>query len=305
LIAALLQERDDCHFVVMTHDLELAAAPEHGDVQAVLLAGCTWAGETVTSWDAHLVDPERQLPEEARRAVLGGRRKVLFVEGEAASLDAGLYALLFPDHSLNPLGSCEQVIRSVTGLRSSAEHHWVEASGIVDADGRSDDEIVTLGAKGILVLRVHEVEHAYYCEPVLRAVAVKVGALHGRDPDELVLGAKKAGLKTLERSDVLPRLVGAVARQALQRLVLTHLPPTEDLVTAGEAISITASSPYPSRLAEAQAALTAEDWATILRVIPLRESAFRAAVSRALNFSSYGDYEAAVRVALLEDASEQ
>jgi ATPase subunit of ABC transporter with duplicated ATPase domains len=50
LIAAVLAERTDCHFIVLTHDLDLASAVG-GPRQLLLVTGCEWTGKSAAAWD--------------------------------------------------------------------------------------------------------------------------------------------------------------------------------------------------------------------------------------------------------------
>lgn len=120
------------------------------------------------------------MPESARTAILGGRRDLLFIEGEKSSLDERLYELVFPGWTLLPVGNCEQVIRAVAGLRVSSPHHWLTVSGIVDGDGRTEDEKKSLYQHGVLSLPVNEVENLLYSPVVIRAVATRQAKSMGK-----------------------------------------------------------------------------------------------------------------------------
>ena len=94
-----------------------------------MLRSCEWQGNQPVAWDAELLESGEYLPEDLKRDILGARRRILFVEGTANSLDLPLYGALFPELSVIPKGSCDEVIRAVKGLRGSYEHHHVEAIG--------------------------------------------------------------------------------------------------------------------------------------------------------------------------------
>lgn len=173
LVEAVIADRPDAHFVILTHDLELAAALGGENGQIYSLMGCTWEGLRGVGWELFRVDAPDGIPESARLAILGGRRELLFIEGEKQSLDLRLYKLLFPNWTLIPAGGCDQVIRAVTGLRASQSRHWLNARGVVDGDGRTEDEKSSLRERGILALPVSEVENLYYSDVVMKAVGVK------------------------------------------------------------------------------------------------------------------------------------
>jgi AAA domain, putative AbiEii toxin, Type IV TA system len=126
LIEAVIAERSDCHVVLLTHDLELASSLRRDLTTPFIVSACrvnqSGNGE---AWELHAVEGTDPLPNEVRRAVLGGRKRILFVEGDVQSLDTKLYSALYPECQIQPAGSCEEVCRCVKGLRDSADHHWI------------------------------------------------------------------------------------------------------------------------------------------------------------------------------------
>ena len=115
LLSALFAERPDCPFLIATHEIALPlASPES---QVLILRSCRWNGDRAEAWDATLLEGDVDLPEDVKRAILGSRRRVLFVEGKANSLDVALYRALFPNISITPVGGRENVIKAVAGLR--------------------------------------------------------------------------------------------------------------------------------------------------------------------------------------------
>lgn len=197
LVEAIIAERADSHFVVLTHDLELAAALSGGASQVYSLTGCTWKGQDADGWGLFPVDASAEIPDSARLAILGGRRDLLFIEGEAHSLDLRLYKLLFPTWTLFPAGGCDEVIRAVTGLRTSRSHHWLNARGVVDGDGRTAIEKSSLRDRGILTLPVSEVENLYYSDAVMRAVGARQAGAVDESADALASQARATALQAL------------------------------------------------------------------------------------------------------------
>ena len=78
-LAALFAKREDCAFLISTHELALPAANPTASV--LMVRSCEWQGNRARAWDIDLLEPNDQLPEELRLAILGSRRKVLFFEG--------------------------------------------------------------------------------------------------------------------------------------------------------------------------------------------------------------------------------
>ncbi len=303
LIEAVIAARSDCHFVVLTHDLELAGTLPKHQTTVVSVSEMSWDGDQPVGWDAHVVDPSLGLPEAARRAVLGGRRELLFVEGDVASRDVRLLSLLFPEWSLVPAGGCDQVIRSVTGLSASADHHWVRASGLVDGDGRSAEERQALLARGVLALPVSEVESLYYSPDVIDAVAQSQGERLERVPEELASVAKERALEAIASGDATTRLAAAVSEEIVRRSVHAALPDRSTIAAAGAEIQVTVASPFADQVARLEHLLASGDLKAIVAEYPIRDTALRERVARVLGFQSFSHYEATVRSLVRTDRS--
>jgi hypothetical protein len=303
LIEAIVAERPDCHFIVLTHDLDLAASLSPTSTTLAVLGGCTWSGDQPDGWDLHFVDQDAVLPEATRRAILGGRRQILFLEGEPHSLDLRLYSILFPDWTLMPAGGCEQVIRAVAGLFASGPHHWIDPGGIVDGDGRSEQEKAALFAKGVLSLPVHEVESLYYSHEVMTAVAHSQAHDLEKSGAELLDGATARALAAIASAGTPERLAATVAETVVQRTVLEGLPDRGALAEGADQFSVSFSSPYPERFDRLKELLSANDLDRIVKEFPIRDTAMRVEVAAALGFRNCDDYEAVARTRIRDDAS--
>lgn len=301
LIEAIVADRSDCHFVILTHDLDLATTLPAASNDLLVLTECIWSGAAATAWNLRRVPRTEALPDAVRAAVLGGRRQIAFLEGEASSLDAALYRLLLPGWTLQPVGSCESVIRSVTGLRSSADLHWLEPHGIVDGDGRSTAERDTLLSKGIVALPISEIESVYYLPEVFDALAVQQAERLEQDPAAMKATVRADLLAELRKVDTAERLAADVAEKVLRRSAIAEMPDATRLRTAGTRVAISLASPYAELLEEFRQHLAAEDLAALIRDFPIRDSGARAVVATRLGFQNIGHYEAAVRNCLRED----
>ena len=168
LLSALFAQREDCAFIVSTHELALPMANPEASV--LVMRSCQWSGDRASSWDAKLIDKNSNLPEDVKRAILGSRRKILFVEGQPQSPDMRLYSALFPGISVTPVGGCDDVIRAAEGLRNSSSLHDVEAFGLIDGDNRSRKDVERLAQRDIFALNAYSVESIYYCSDAMNAV---------------------------------------------------------------------------------------------------------------------------------------
>ena len=292
LVEAIIADRRDSHFVILTHDLELAAALGRGPGQVYSLTRCIWSGQAI-GWELFPVDASAEIPESARLAILGGRRELLFIEGDKHSLDLRLYRLLFPNWTLFPAGGCDQVIRAVTGLRGSEPHHWLNARGVVDGDGRTEEEKTSLRERGILALPVSEVENLYYSDAVMEAVAVRQAESIDETPATLLTQARAAALKALREEGAPERFAKALTLAMSRRRVLEELPTSVD--TSATSITVSFPSPYPDIRSRIAALLDSDDLDGLIQLVPIRDTAMRDRVARALRFQKFADYEAAAR----------
>jgi ABC-type lipoprotein export system ATPase subunit len=299
LVDGTIADRPDCHFVVLTHDLDLAATLSKRPGRTMSLGSCRWDGHTAAGWDLRDVDQDGTLPESARVAILGGRRELLFIEGNDHSLDKRIYEILFPSITMFAAGGCDQVIRAVSGLRGSGDHHWISAYGIVDGDGRDQVEREALVRRGILPLPVSEVENLYFLDAVMRSVSEARSELIGGDADQLHANAREIALDVLCDAQTLDRLAGRLAVAALRRSFVDNIPTKVD--EKADPVEMSIPSPYPeirARLAELAAA---RDYDALVTALPVRDTRLPSAVATSLGFRGREDYQATVRLRLAKD----
>ena len=212
----------DCAFIIATHEIALpVATPE---ARVIMLRSCQWTNDTPTAWDAELLEPNSELPSELKLAILGSRKRILFVEGQPGSLDFSLYEALFPTLSVNPIGSCEEVQKAVLGLRGSQKIHHMEAFGLIDRDNRADKDIEKLAEKGIFALKVYSVEALYYCSDAIDAVAHRQAGSLGRDANELIESTKQQVIEELKNQQLAERMAARRCERQIQELALSNIP---------------------------------------------------------------------------------
>lgn len=176
--------RPDCTFVYTTHDLDFAAT--RSAATTIWVRGCNGDAR---EFDYMLLPVDSPLREDMYMAILGARRPVLFIEGDNThSIDFKLYPLVFPEHTVKALGSCDRVIESTRVFNSLEAFHKLDSLGIVDRDRRSEQEIAYLRRKKIMVPEVAEIENLLMVEGVIRVVA----EVHRRDPERAFQKVKDA-----------------------------------------------------------------------------------------------------------------
>jgi energy-coupling factor transporter ATP-binding protein EcfA2 len=296
LIASLIEARPDSAFVILTHDLDLADTLSLHPGEVFAAVGVAWDGGEAVSWDLQKVTATAPQTEAARRAILGGRKKLLFIEGKDGSLDQKLYQVLFPGWTLAPSGGCEWVIRSVEGTKSAAQYHWIEARGIVDGDGRSADERAALRSKGVYPLPVSEVESLYYLPEVLDDVTKRVSAVDGGDAAARLQKAKADGIQALIANDGLVRAAKKLAKDKLVRKVVDAIP----LEITAQEVTLTVPNSFASYSAELTDMANRQDYRGLVTLVSVRNSGFRDRVAKAVGLDSFARYEASAIMAIRE-----
>lgn len=185
--------RPDCTFIYNTHDVDFASSRIDNK--------CVWVKSyepAQATWDYEVFEPGSQLSDNLYFDILGTRKPVLFIEGDAThSIDNRLYPLIFPDYTVKPLGSCEKVIESVRSFNDLRSFHHLDSWGIVDRDRRGAQEVQYLRDKKILVPNVAEIENILMLSDVIAAVA------HARRRKEnAVLTKVKAAVIDMFRRDL-------------------------------------------------------------------------------------------------------
>lgn len=180
------EARPDCTFVYTTHDVDFAATRSRSAVVWVRSFNAT-----ALTWDYDVLPPNASgaLPEGVYMAILGARRPVLFIEGDAVhSIDSKLYPLVFRDFTVKSLGSCNKVIESTRSFNDLKAFHHLESYGIVDRDRRDQAEVEYLRGKQIFVPEVAEIENILLLEGVIKAVA----EYKGKDPEKVFRAVKNS-----------------------------------------------------------------------------------------------------------------
>lgn len=158
--------RPDCRFIYNTSDPEFLSSRTAN--------ACIWVKRhdaEKQTWDYTLPTPG-SLPDELFLSLMGSRRPVLFIEGDAThSIDSKLYPLIFPRHIVRPVGSCSKVIEATRSFCDLRPIHHLDSHGIVDRDRRTEKEVDYLRKKNIMVPEVAEIENIFLLEEVIAIMA--------------------------------------------------------------------------------------------------------------------------------------
>ncbi|MHB0967902.1 MAG: DUF4435 domain-containing protein [Bellilinea sp.] len=158
------QERPDCTFIYLTHDIDFASSRQNSTK--------IWAkGFDGTSWDYEILDDNLELPEHLYFEILGSRKPILFTEGDDSSIDYKLFQLVFSEYTVKPLGNCTKVFETAKSFNEQKSFHNIASFGLIDRDRRTEEEINHITHNSIWVSEVAEVENFLLLEDVVKAVA--------------------------------------------------------------------------------------------------------------------------------------
>ena len=303
-LSALFSQRQDCAFVISTHEIALPIASPTARV--MILRSCGWQNNRPVAWEAELLDSGEHLPEDLKRDIFGSRRRILFVEGKANSLDLPLYVALFPELSVIPKGSCDEVIRAVKGLRGSYEHHHVEAIGLIDKDDRTEDQVSELAQDSVFALDVYSVESLYYCADAIEAVSCRQAESLGRDPQVMLHAATQNALESIRADENLPeRMAARRSERLVYNRFATHLPDWRDIKAAGDQLTISEpiKNPYQDELNRFNGLVESGDLDRLIVRYPLRESNVFEKIVTTVGCRNQADYERMVVARVRDDVS--
>ena len=270
-LSALIEERKDCAFVISTHDVSLP--PVESDATVLIVNSCQWQGDQATAWDIKTLHQESELPEDLKRAILGARRQILFVEGKGHSKDIQLYNIMFPEVLVMPSSSCEEVITAVRGLRNATQYHDVEAFGLIDGDNREQEDIDGLKEQGVYALKEFSVESLYFCSDSIKAVADRQAESLGGDSSAMLQNAKREALRELNQQDVTERMAARRCERQVQMQARLKMPNWRCFTTdSTHPITLNTGEWYARELSIYNALLENQDLDTIIARYPVRHS---------------------------------
>ena len=299
-LSALFEQRDDCAFIVSTHETSLPVA--NPDARTLMVRSCEWDGRDAKAWDVDLLEPAGDLPEQLKLAVLGARRRILFVEGTTDSLDLPLYDALFPGLSVIPKGACTDVQRAVNGLQSSQDLHHAEAFGLIDRDDRPDDEIEQLGKTNVFALDVCSVEALYYSSDAISAIAHWQSESLGSKAAELIKAAKISAMDALGKDDLVERMAARRCERRVRNQLLSSVPDWKAIQTnATSKISSCVDSPYADELRHFKKLVSEGQLDGLIARYPLRESRVFDIIAEALECHNRRNYRKMVLARVRND----
>ncbi len=299
LLSQLFEKRSDCGFVISTHDHDLPLKIR--GARTLLLRSCSFNGHNVQSWDADELPADATIDESLKRDLLGGRRRILFVEGRESSLDKPLYSLIFPMVSVIAKGNCHDVERAVVGGRAVERFHWLRAFGIIDGDGYAPEEAFNWRERGVYAVPYYSVEAIYFHPRIIEWIAARQASVSGDNASTLFTRTSKVAVDSIR--DHTERLCRNVVKKSIRKVIVEQIPNDDDILH-GQSITLknSAKEVLEENMRELDLAVANEDWETILMKCPVRESAAPSSIAATLGFRDIRAYENAVRHLLTEES---
>ena len=205
--------RPDCALLLITHDLDFATSRV---AQKYVIRD--YNPVPSPSWVIEEVPTDTGFDEELVTLILGSRKPILFVEGAESSLDKAIYRCCFPDWTVIPKGSCEDVVHSVVTMRRNEKLTRINCSGIVDADAYNGEDIQNLSNLGIVTLPVSEIENIILLPTVSRAIA-ESEAYEGHELEKRLEDLAQAIFRTLQVDGAIDAVVTRYCRRRIDRLL--------------------------------------------------------------------------------------
>ena len=100
LLQAVFTARQDCRFVIATHELMLPLS--FPDAEVLILRRCIFEGSKPVQWEADRTSAAAALSDELKTDIWGGRRQLVFVEGTRIALTRSCTGCCSPTRRSTP-----------------------------------------------------------------------------------------------------------------------------------------------------------------------------------------------------------
>lgn len=159
----LENKRPDCRFIYFTHDLDFATSR---NCQKAWIRNFNYPNK----WSIELIS-ESEIPEELLLKLLGSRKPILFCEGKQESLDRRVFEIIYPKFTIQPVGTCKNVI-NYTRAYNHVANTYCKAFGIIDKDFRTDTQLECLSKDYIFSYDIAEIENLFLSEDFVNEYAL-------------------------------------------------------------------------------------------------------------------------------------
>ena len=288
-MSALADLRGDCSFIVSTY--ETALPDSQRNARVLVVKSCAWTDGKPTTWELDEIESGKPLPEEVRAMILGARTRTILVEGTHDSLDSRLYSILFSNAAIKGVGGYGEVESAVNALRGNSEYTHIEAFGIVDGDGRSENSAITIGQAGVYLLEAYCVECLYYCEEALTAVATHQAPIVSGDADDLTDRLKVEILDRLDSEDITRQMSARRSWRQVRANITKQMPSWRQIAETNEqSFTIQVESTYQSELEHYRQLLDNQDFNSLATRYPIYKTSALDPIHRVLRLADREAY---------------
>lgn len=161
----LEQERPDCKFIYLTHNLDFATTRTDSTI--------LWNKSFIppSQWNFEILPSTETIPEVLVMELVGSRKNICFCEGDTkSSLDYKLYSILFPDYTIIPVSGHRNVI-DYTDTYNNTSSFITSAVGIIDGDCHLDAQIEKWRLKKVFTIPINEIENIL-CDDFILSYAI-------------------------------------------------------------------------------------------------------------------------------------
>lgn len=162
----LENERNDCLFIYLTHDLDFATS--RTTAKKIWIKSFTHPDK----WEIEDI-PTDDIPQTLLYELLGSRKNILFCEGLKGSIDERVYSILFPELTIMPVGTCFDVINH-TKTFNKLQNVNTKAFGLIDSDHHDTTRLEKLKESDIYSFKVAEVENLFLDFGFLKILAKQI-----------------------------------------------------------------------------------------------------------------------------------
>lgn len=157
-------------FVYITHDPKFASSRTNSKI--------IWSKsfKYPNKWDYKVLETN-EIPEELLIEVLGSKENIIFCEGENDSIDKQIYEAIFFDEKVIAVGGHLNVINYTKAINKISNLN-IKAKGLIDRDGKTEDEIKKYKETNIYVLPFNEIEMLFLSKEVLEKMNEVISVLN-------------------------------------------------------------------------------------------------------------------------------
>ena len=300
LISRLIRQRSDLKFVILTHDLQLVE--EFSQCPIIFLRDFQYAVNKKHKWDVHFQENSETIPLNLKASILGGQKKILFIEGEDSSLDNAIYSIFLPNVKIVPVGSYMDVIKQVKSANSQSEMTWIKVRGLIDGDGLENDNTST-NEPGVYRLGANSVEGLYLNMEIFTELAANQAKQFDDFGDlntvkQQFLNDAKQELQK-NQADITHHII----ERQMRAQIFDKIPKLRDLDKTNSDLNISVDIQKIIQEVENKynSAIENNTISDLLNFIPIRRSGLLTVAAKILKYRSHHDYCSAARRLMRED----